>query len=475
MGYKLAFIGGGSVMWAPRLGTDLFLSPGLRGSTLCLTDIDPVGTAAVKAYLDKVNGMIGNGWEIEIVDEDAALDAADCVMISISTGGLQAMHNDCKIPEKYGIYHSVGDTVGPAGISRTLRNVPVFMAIARKMEKLCPRAWMVHVTNPLTQLTRAVAKGSSIRCVGLCHEYVTGMQMLKEMLKLASDEDIDATCVGVNHFTILKDLTCRGISDVAPYLTLGKYLEYERSKAAPTAGGTVDDQIERMQPRHYRYQLNFYLYEKLGFFPVAGGAHVSENFHFFNSDLETLRRFGVHRKEVLPQRQENKQLRTQEVIDMTRGLRPPESITTRSHEMLALAVEGLLAGIPHRIIAALPNIGQVYNLPRGAVVETWAMASRSGIQPVAGGDVPTAYHGFLQQVVAEQELAVEAALEGDWNKAVRALWASPLCGPKADAEEMLQEMMYANRFCSPDYNSKRLFPTHNRKRKNEARRTIHVD
>ncbi len=37
------------------------------------------------------------------------------------------MHKDYTIPEKYGIYHTVGDTVGPGGISRTLRNVPVLL------------------------------------------------------------------------------------------------------------------------------------------------------------------------------------------------------------------------------------------------------------------------------------------------------------------------------------------------------------
>src|SRR4051794_41662425 len=47
------------------------------------------------------------------------------------------------VPERYGIYQSVGDSVGPGGISRTLRNVPVMVALAREMERRCPDAWLM--------------------------------------------------------------------------------------------------------------------------------------------------------------------------------------------------------------------------------------------------------------------------------------------------------------------------------------------
>ena len=67
------------------------------------------------------------------------------------------MRLDLDIPEKYGIYQSVGDTVGPGGLSRALRNVPVMVDIAQAMERRCPNAWMLNLTNPLTVLTRVVA------------------------------------------------------------------------------------------------------------------------------------------------------------------------------------------------------------------------------------------------------------------------------------------------------------------------------
>jgi len=109
----------------PHLATDLFLNEALRGSRLVLVDINPDAADLMLTYCTKLSERIGGGWSVEVSDLDTALDGADGVCVSISTGGYDAMENDIVIPEKFGVYHSVGDTVGPGGISRTLWNVPI--------------------------------------------------------------------------------------------------------------------------------------------------------------------------------------------------------------------------------------------------------------------------------------------------------------------------------------------------------------
>jgi alpha-galactosidase/6-phospho-beta-glucosidase family protein len=128
-----------------------------------------------------------------------------------------------------------------------------------------------------------------------------------------------------------------------------------------------------------------------------------------------------------------------------------EKINERSQEMLCDAVESLLVGVPNRIIAAMPNLGQIGNLPRQAVVETWAQASRSGIYPVLSGDIPETYRGFMQQIVDEQELAVDAALSGDFRKVVQAMFVSPLLHRKEDAEKLAAELIAANKPWLPQF------------------------
>ena len=91
------------------------------------------------------------------------------------------MRHDLEIPERHGIRQSVGDTVGPGGVMRALRNIPVFLDIARDMEELCPDAWMLNLTNPMTTICRAVTRETSLKTVGLCHE-ITITQFLLSLL-----------------------------------------------------------------------------------------------------------------------------------------------------------------------------------------------------------------------------------------------------------------------------------------------------
>ncbi len=454
MSYKIAFIGGGSVLWTPRLSCDLFLEPSLRGSELYLVDIDRNATKLTKSYLESADKFIGNEWKIFDSDMDSALKDADCVIVSISTGGFEAMHLDYTIPEKYGVFHTVSDTVGPGGIARSIRNIPVFIDIARKMEKLCPDSYMLHVTNPLSQITRAVNKAANIKCVGMCHEYTGIIKMLQNFFKIDNDNDLDSLCIGVNHFTVMENLKVKGIPDAMDRLSLKNYLEYEMRQDGTFKTGTTDDEVAKLIASSEKlcpYYFNFYLYEKLGVFPVSGTNHFCENIPFFNNNEDTLKEYHLHRKGVLPNRPDRKKERTGWLTEaLEKGEQPVES-KQRSNEMLCDAVVGLLTGEPRRIIAAMPNIGQIDDLPRDVAVETWAVASRSGVNPVASGNVPSPYKGFMEQIIEEQELTVEAGLTGDKTKLVQAMFVSPELHRKDMATELAMELLGAHKQYLPQF------------------------
>src|SRR5688572_4336868 len=159
---RICFVGGGSYQWMPKLLTDIALTPGLSGS-IVLHDVAPEPMFEMQKLGQKIMAAAGAEFTIEANGNlDDALKGAEFVIVTITTGGLEAMRKDIDIPLGYGIYQSVGDTVGPGGISRALRNVPVLVGIAQAMERVCPDAWMLNLTNPLTALTRAVLKTTSI-------------------------------------------------------------------------------------------------------------------------------------------------------------------------------------------------------------------------------------------------------------------------------------------------------------------------
>jgi 6-phospho-beta-glucosidase len=61
-----------------------------------------------------------------------------------------------------------------------------------------------------------------------------------------------------------------------------------------------------------------------------------------------------------------------------------------------------------------------------AVVEVPCVVSRGGIVPVAIGDVPLEAQGLILQVRASERAAIDAALSGSRQLAIRALALHPL-------------------------------------------------
>jgi alpha-galactosidase len=169
---QVTIIGGGSYQWGPSLMADLLLTPCFAdGGHLVLEDLDPAPLAKMEALTHKMADHLGVDVTVSTTtDQRAALDGADFVVVTISTGGFDSMSVDLDVPARHGIRQSVGDSVGPGGINRSLRNIPVLVGIARDMEQVCGDAWMLNITNPMTALTRSVRRETSIRAVGLCHE-----------------------------------------------------------------------------------------------------------------------------------------------------------------------------------------------------------------------------------------------------------------------------------------------------------------
>src|SRR5205823_13565235 len=139
---------------------------------IVLHDLNPVALDDIQRYGRKALASTGSHFSIETAtDLEAALDGAEFVVVTITTGGLETMQLDLDIPERYGIYQSVGDTVGPGGLSRALRNVPLLVDIAKAVDRVAPDAWVLNLTNPMTVLTRVIGMTAPrLKVVGLCHE-----------------------------------------------------------------------------------------------------------------------------------------------------------------------------------------------------------------------------------------------------------------------------------------------------------------
>ena len=104
-------------------------------------------------------------------DRTDALENADIIIVSISVGQQTSELVDVHIPLKFGIPQTVGDTVGPGGIFRALRVVPIIKNIILDVQEYYPHATVLCYTNPMTTSVYGALKSfPNIETLGICHE-----------------------------------------------------------------------------------------------------------------------------------------------------------------------------------------------------------------------------------------------------------------------------------------------------------------
>jgi alpha-galactosidase/6-phospho-beta-glucosidase family protein len=439
---RICFIGGGSYNWMPKLLGDLALTADLSGSVV-LHDINPTALGDIERYGRRVFERTGSNFRIETTtDLDRALDGAEFVVVTITTGGLDTMSLDLDIPERYGIFQSVGDTVGPGGLSRALRNVPVMVNIAQTMQRRCPDAWMLNLTNPLTALTRAVTMTTGIKAMGLCHELFGVRGALMRMFG-GSVSDFEMRVAGVNHLIWILNMTIRGRDGLQ---MVREYSADGRTPPLPPARG------DWHEPFVDRWKLKLKLFELYGALPAAGDRHLAEFFpYYLVEETGQGSDYGVQLTRIAHRRQQVASARSA----VQAAIAAPElPQVSRSQEATADIVSAVVNGRSVRTIVNLPNTGQIDNLPRGAVVETLAEITSAGAQPLTVGALPLGVLSTLEPHVVNQELIVRAALEGDRQLALQAMVNDPLVHDARKGEAILDELLAAHAEYLPQFQSR---------------------
>ncbi|MHB0878886.1 MAG: family 4 glycosyl hydrolase [Anaerolineae bacterium] len=412
MSQRIAIVGGGSSGWSPKLLSDLMLTPALAGSTFVLHDLNAANAARIQRFADKLKGELGVQATIENEpDPDRALAGAGFVIITVSTGGLAAMAHDLAIPEEYGIYHTVGDTVGPGGWARTMRNVPVFVALAERLNRVAPSAVVLNYTNPMAQLTKVLSLKCQGPVVGLCHGVFESFHAIQQLLGIEDEADLQAVYGGVNHFFWITSLSVRGQDG---YALLRQRLD---GRSLP-----------EMAPEAHRAQVPWYVADELfqltGMLTYMADRHTSEFFPQYLTSKENIEKYHIKRT-FIDDRLTGMRRQEQNVDAMTAG-EIPDAFKHRSRETAADIINAFVTGERFIDVGNTRNVGQIANLPMGAVVETPVMVDGTGFHPVTVGGLPEPARTWVERHTRVQDMVVDAALEGDLTKAMTALCLDPL-------------------------------------------------
>lgn len=407
---KIAYIGGGSRGWAWGLMSDLAQSEDISGQ-VTLYDIDLEAA--------KHNEIIGNkikdgnsGWTYKAVETlREALTGANFVIISILPGTFDEMESDVHAPEAYGIYQSVGDTAGPGGIIRALRTIPMMEEIALAIKESCPEAWVINYTNPMTLCIASLYRAfPQIKAFGCCHEVFGVQNLLVDVLKDlrgiegVKREDIKTTVTAVNHFTWITEAQYKNI-DLFPL-----YREFvDKYKETGYRRGKDSEDVELNKAWMTREKVKFDLFDRYGYIAAAGDRHLAEfcpgDWYLQSPDqVVDVWSFGLtpvsYRKGDLKKRLERSE----------RLLSGEESFTLNpTGEDGVKQIRALLGLCDLCTNVNLPNIGQIPNLPIGAVVETNAQFTANTVRPISPGALPATLLPLISQISANQSIVLEAA------------------------------------------------------------------
>lgn len=440
---KITFIGAGSVVFTRNLCSDILLTPALQHSTITLMDIDAGRLAQARDLVQTLIDARKLDAKVEATtDRREAVRGADYVITTFQQGGLEAYALDIEIPQKYGVEQCVGDTLGPGGVFRSLRTIPVLIELGREMDELAPDALLLNYVNPMAANCWAFDKATGRPHVGLCHSVQGTSEMLAKWIDVPYDQVV-FRCAGINHQAFFLNFR-RGDEDLYP---------------------RIRQAVER--PEVYAQEpVRIELMKSFGLFVTESSGHASEYVPYFRKSAQMVNddlvpRFTDHVNHWFDYGRTGGYLRhcidrlDQSQSDyqaLISGAKIPP--TQRTHEYGSAIMEAIETNQPARINGNVPNRDLIANLPPGCCVEVPCLVDGSGIQPTRVDGYPPQLAALNRTNINVQELIVHAALSGDVDAIHHAVLLDPLTAAVCTLPQihaMVGEMFEAQRRWLPQF------------------------
>ncbi len=439
---NIAYIGGGSRGWAWTFMTDLALDDEISG-TIRLYDIDEKAA--------EVNAVIGNklmerpdakgSWKFVVSGSlEEVLTGTDFVVISILPGTFDEMESDVHLPERLGVYQSVGDTAGCGGMIRALRTIPMFADIARAIKDYAPDSWVINYTNPMSLCVKTLYETfPQIKAFGCCHEVFGTQKVLQTVYEKETGEkiedwhDVFVNVIGINHFTWFTESSYKGI-DLFPIYR--SYIDRHFDE-----GVSIESENWLNANFVCKHRVKMDLFNRYGLIAAAGDRHLAEFMpgNEYLKDPETVKSWDYAltsvkwRKEDLEERLERSRRLSSGEEEMKLEPTGEEGI------LLIKALCGLSRFVSN---VNIPNYAlQIPNLPANAVVETNAIFSRDSIRPIFAGNIPDNIKPLIDPHVKNHERIYKAAITCNRDLVYEAFESDPQFIGKGCSREEIKKLV----------------------------------
>ena len=431
---KVTLLGAGSGFTQP-LFTDILQIEGLDSGVIGLVDIDAKRLEVSVKLMEKLIELLGKkDWRVEAsVDRADVLKGTDYLINTIEVSGTQCVRHDNDIPLKYGIDQCIGDTIGPGGIMKALRTMPVFLDILRDAKRMCPNALIMNYTNPMSIITLGAVRTTDQPIVGLCHSVQGSSRHLANVAGVPYDE-VTWKCGGINHLAWFTEFSHKG-KDLYPVLQ----------------AAIQDKETYELDPVRFETMKHF------GYFVTESSGHFSEYVPYYRKRTDLIERYcrddflggsGFYANKWPIWRKNADKGR----MEMARG--KAKMPLTRSHEYASTIIDAHLHDNPSVIYGSVPNTRLIPNLSETGVVEVAVLVDKRGYTPTYFGPLPEQLAALCRSHMAVYELCVSGILNKDRESIIHAMMLDPLSAAVCSPEEirsMAEELLKAEKKFIPEW------------------------
>jgi len=436
---KIAFLGAGSTVFARNVLGDCMSSEALRECEIALYDIDLKRLAESERILSAINRGKGGYSRIScyagLENLEKALAGASFAVNAVQVGGYDpATIADFEIPKKYGLRQTIGDTLGIGGIMRALRTIHVMEQFARVMEKVCPEAWLLNYTNPMSMLTGFMQRYTGVKTVGLCHSVQVCSKHLLESLGMNDRlEGRRELIAGINHMAWLLEIRDKDNKDLYP--------EIRRRAREKNACEKHWDMVR------YDY------IDKLGFYCTESSEHNAEYnpFYIKSKYPQLIKDFNIPLDEYPRRCIEQIEGWKAEYESLVKSDTLPHK---RSHEYASYIMEAIVTGNTYKIGGNVLNRGSIENLPDEACVEVPCLVDGSGIRACYAGRLPVQLAAMNMTHINVHLVTIEAAVAKKREHVYHAAMLDPHTAAELsldDIRAMTDELLEAHKAWLPEY------------------------
>ncbi|MDA2520102.1 6-phospho-alpha-glucosidase [Bacillus cereus] len=366
---------------------------------------------------------------------EEAFTNADFVFTQIRTGGLEMREQDEKVSLAHGLVGQ--ETCGPGGFAFAMRSIHPMIEITNNVVKYAPNAWIINYSNPLPILAEAIRREvPESKSLFICD-----MPIVQQMAMAATlgyeEKDLTFEYFGLNHFGWFTSIKNKEGEELLPKLR-EILLKGEDMKLVDF--GHLDESWVKTFANIAKGVKAFSDYIPLTYiqyyyFPEAMVKKSDPNYTRANQVMDG------RRKRIFAE--------CKAVIEANSIKGFEQSLDAHGDFIVDQAV-ALVHDTNERFMVNVVNNGIFSNMD-DMVIETFGTIEKDGAKVHNSIEIPPFYRVMMFTQNAYEKLTVDAALEGSYDKALKALTLNATVLSVEKAKEILDAFIEVNKGYFPEY------------------------